>query len=606
MKALMKGKDKGSVGKMSEPTPSINESVASAQDFARQRKDMALAEHKNTKVSPQILALDPQPRVKALEKKIEELQWELENEQIIYNKLQEMPLANRKKAFLNELTLQKEIVENRMGALAEQIEEHRTALEEARQQTLKGEVTQKEGQLSELKSRLDAVTLQRNHLQMQLAQREEELLAELERLEGGRYTLSKHVLTLNAQIVMLKAEKTSMEAIVQAAQTELMEVKGELKRATLLSSQANDRPAIVEPKAPPKPNNEDNGLNVTVLLREKELLLTEKSRLIRERDELENALRSMATEKAEMENTLEGHTKEVEDYSKLLQDAQSQLSVATIRVKELEEDLEQKVGEMERVKGEVEQELRRTLASAEAKTKTATETAEKMSIEVAELRTKLEQASTSLIESQKTVLERDYKIKEQEEHLRSLRASMEAEGGSYSQQLDSLMAEVASLRSQAALATEQAERDRKQAARDRQELQSATEQLEEARRTLLVLERRVSEEKESREAEVDRLTLARTKQVAELELQRERELARRDREIATLKEDLESAQHLSSDSHAQLAVMEKQLERSKAESEALNEALMRTIQQKLELAAQVEQWEQDMSQIVKTSIALQS
>eukprot|EP00124_Ichthyophonus_hoferi_P005449 Ihof_evm1s793 gene=Ihof_evmTU1s793 len=372
MKVFMKSKDKDKLGPSKSklahqpvvaskskpiqqpiiPPPSVK-APKTASEFASERKTLALAERANTEVSHQILRLEPQERMKVLEKKIEEFKWELENEQIIYTKLKDMPLTNRKKAFINELALQMQIVEDRTAKLSQQIARHEEAWDVAKNSLLKGEVSQKEEQLSELKNRLDTVTLQRNHLQILLAQREEEFLSELDQIEMGRHSLGKHVLALNAHIAMLTAEKMAMETIVHGGRVETTYPNFPPMVAPYGNEQTHDSPGAINRRESSSTgelsysirrgsSSTENSASMSFLLHKSKIRHHDKARPTRERNELLEALHAVALEKAEVMNALDRRQAEVDVLQARIQDLLDIQAKDASRIATLETTLAQK------------------------------------------------------------------------------------------------------------------------------------------------------------------------------------------------------------------------------------------------------------------------
>eukprot|EP00123_Amoebidium_parasiticum_P015282 comp22871_c0_seq2/m.36116 comp22871_c0_seq2/g.36116 ORF comp22871_c0_seq2/g.36116 comp22871_c0_seq2/m.36116 type:complete len:449 (-) comp22871_c0_seq2:794-2140(-) len=442
--------------------------------------------------------------------------------------------------------------------------------------------------------------------------REEELLSEVERLEAGRYTLSKHVLALNAQIAMLRAERTGMEAVVQQPRHEMDDLREVLKKAQSSSSSSSqslspNTPPMVPPRRPPPPvpsAGESPGESVE---RERQELLKEKAKLLKEREEMETTLACLVQEKA----VLEGRVEERAEERRTLMERLSEQEKANVElqreVAELKHQLEEQMI-FDQSKRNMEEEHSNALREAGERLGAVQAQCRKQAEDLQQSISAAEQVQSRLDAALRTIEDKQEEISLNNKTIANLRSALaqaasEGPSGANAAQIHQLNLQISELKSQFASVEERARADRKRAEESLKEVERLRGEVREQERLVEEGKRRVEEEVQERIREGERATGARTKLVAEMAMAREREVAKRDRELESLREELSSLKKTAGDAKSQLSAAERQLEKSRGESEALNEALMRTIQQKLELAAQVEQWEQDMSHLINNSVA---
>eukprot|EP00123_Amoebidium_parasiticum_P022501 comp88767_c0_seq1/m.48534 comp88767_c0_seq1/g.48534 ORF comp88767_c0_seq1/g.48534 comp88767_c0_seq1/m.48534 type:complete len:691 (-) comp88767_c0_seq1:133-2205(-) len=139
----------------------------------------------NPQVSAFILALPIEARPEALERKIEELEWQLETETILQRKLETINLEGRPAAFLSELEAQKQAIKNNIEGLGMLIRLHKEQLDQC---VIKQTTDYPAAAPGEIETLSSSIVSLKNELENKAHKLEEK------EKEAGRYTMELELL----------------------------------------------------------------------------------------------------------------------------------------------------------------------------------------------------------------------------------------------------------------------------------------------------------------------------------------------------------------------------------------------------------------------------
>eukprot|EP00124_Ichthyophonus_hoferi_P002166 Ihof_evm2s137 gene=Ihof_evmTU2s137 len=193
--------------------------------------------------------------VMSYKEKLEELQWEINNERTILSKLENISTEGKTTSFVSDLAVQKDAVGDRIQALIGQIRNnHVEELEQTRIDHMLQVITQKDDEINHLKQQL--LIANNNSTDREMAQMESKL-SELDDVTYECDTLRKTIITLNVQIALLKAEIISMQYASQSTYDEIDDFSTFSKRNSKSKPvlkfvpEPIPKPAEIEPPLPP-------------------------------------------------------------------------------------------------------------------------------------------------------------------------------------------------------------------------------------------------------------------------------------------------------------------------------------------------------------------